>query len=140
MLLVDNILFSPVKGINWIFKKIHELAEEELSGEGDRIRESLAELYMQLESGEISEEEFEQQETVLLDRLDELDEEDNIIGDEDDEDDEDEDDEDEDEDDEDDEDEDEDDEDEDEDDDDEDDEDEDEDEDEDDNTREDMIK
>ena len=127
MLLVDNILFSPVKGINWIFKKIHELAEEEFSGEGDRIRESLTELYMQLESGEISEEEFEQQETVLLDRLDALDEEDNLIGDDDDDDDE-EDDEDDEEDDED--------EDEDEDDDDEDDED---DEDED-NTREDMIK
>jgi len=89
MLLVDDILFSPIKGINWIFKKIHELAEEELSGEADRIRESLAELYMQLETGEISEEEFEQQEAVMLDRLDALDEEDDLIGDEDDEDDED---------------------------------------------------
>ena len=84
MLLVDDILFSPIKGINWIFKKIHELAEEELSGEADRIRESLTELYMQLETGEISEEEFEQQEAVLLDRLDVLDEEDDLIEDEDD--------------------------------------------------------
>jgi hypothetical protein len=86
MLLVDDILFSPIKGINWIFKKVHELAEEELSGEADRIRESLTELYMQLETGEISEEEFEQQEALLLDRLDALDEEDdedNLIGDED---------------------------------------------------------
>ena len=80
MLLVDDILFSPIKGINWIFKKIHELAEEELSGEADRIRESLTELYMQLETGEISEEEFEQQEALLLDRLDALDEEDDLIG------------------------------------------------------------
>ena len=91
MFLVDDILFSPVKGINWIFKKIHELAEEELSGEADRIRDNLTELYMQLETGEITEEEFEQQEAVLLDRLDALDEEDDLIGDEDDEDDEDED-------------------------------------------------
>jgi len=89
MFLVDDILFSPVKGINWIFKKIHELAEEELSGEADRIRDNLTELYMQLETGEITEEEFEQQEAVLLDRLDALDEEDDLIGDEDDEDDED---------------------------------------------------
>jgi hypothetical protein len=36
---------------------------------------------MQLETGEITEEEFEQQETLLLDRLDALDEEDDIIGD-----------------------------------------------------------
>jgi len=82
MLLVDDILFSPVKGINWIFKKIHELAEEELSGEADRIRDNLTELYMQLETGEITEEEFEQQETVLLDKLDALDEEDDLIEDE----------------------------------------------------------
>jgi len=80
MLLVDDILFSPVKGIMWIFRQIHELAEEELAGEADRIRESLTELYMQLETGEITEEEFEQQEAVLLDRLDALDEEDDVIG------------------------------------------------------------
>jgi hypothetical protein len=97
MFLVDDILFSPVKGINWIFKKIHELAEEELSGEADRIRDNLTELYMQLETGEITEEEFEEQEAVLLDRLDALDEEDNFIGDADDDDDDDDDDEDEDE-------------------------------------------
>jgi hypothetical protein len=41
---------------------------------------------MQLETGEITEEEFEQQETLLLDRLDALNEEDDLIGDEDDED------------------------------------------------------
>jgi hypothetical protein len=81
MLLVDDILFSPIKGINWIFRKIHELAEEELVGEADRLRESLTELYMQLEAGQITEEEFEQQETLLLDRLDALDEDDNMIGD-----------------------------------------------------------
>jgi ribosomal protein L29 len=81
MLLVDDILFSPVKGIMWIFRQIHELAEEELAGEADRIRESLTDLYMQLETGEITEEEFEQQEAVLLDRLDALDEEDVMIGD-----------------------------------------------------------
>ena len=97
MFLVDDILFSPVKGINWIFKKIHELAEEELSGEADRIRDNLTELYMQLETGEITEEEFEEQEAVLLDRLDALDEEDNFIGDADDDDDDDDEDEDEDE-------------------------------------------
>lgn len=80
MLLVDDILFSPIKGINWIFRKIHELAEDELEGEADRIRESLTELYMRLETGEITEEEFEAQETLLLDRLDALNEDDDVIG------------------------------------------------------------
>ncbi len=83
MLLVDNLLLSPVTGINWIFKKIHELAQEELAGEADRIRESLAELYRQLESGEVTEAEFDAQEAVLLDKLDALDEEEYMIGDDD---------------------------------------------------------
>jgi|TARA_B110000503_G_scaffold105435_1_gene157308 hypothetical protein len=83
MLIVDNILFSPVKGIHWIFKEVHKLAEEELSGESDRIRENLVELYMQLETDEITEEEFDRQESGLLDRLDALDEDDVMIGDED---------------------------------------------------------
>jgi hypothetical protein len=80
MLMVDDVLLFPVKGINWIFKQIHEIAEEELAGEGDRIRENLTELYMLLETGQISEKEFEQQEKELLDRLDNLDEEDEMIG------------------------------------------------------------
>ncbi len=80
MLIVDDILLFPVKGINWIFKQIHEIAEEELEGEADRIRENLTELYMMLETGQISEEEFEQQEKELLDRLDSLQEEDDMIG------------------------------------------------------------
>jgi ribosomal protein L29 len=71
---------SPVKGINWVFRQIHQLAEEELAGEADRLRENLTDLYMMLETGQISEEEFEKQETALLDRLDALNEEDDMIG------------------------------------------------------------
>lgn len=80
MLIVDDILLFPVRGINWIFKQIHEIAEEELAGEADRLRESLTELYMMLETGQISEAEFDAQEKALLDRLDALDEEDAMIG------------------------------------------------------------
>ncbi|MFM8330454.1 MAG: gas vesicle protein GvpG [Candidatus Methylumidiphilus sp.] len=80
MLVVDDILLFPVKGINWIFRQIHEIAEEELAGEAERLRDSLTELYMMLETGQITEEEFEEQERQLLDRLDALSEQDDMIG------------------------------------------------------------
>lgn len=71
-LVVDDILFFPYRGIKWIFKEITKIAEEELEGEPERITAQLSELYMLLETEKISEEEFAEQEKVLLDRLDEL--------------------------------------------------------------------
>jgi hypothetical protein len=72
MFLIDNLLMAPAKGILWIFEEIKEAAEQELAGEGDAITAALTELYMKLESGQISEAEFDGQEKVLLDRLDRL--------------------------------------------------------------------
>ena len=59
-----------------------------MAGEADRLRESLTDLYMMLETGQITEAEFDEQEAALLDRLDALNEEDDVIGDPGDEDDE----------------------------------------------------
>ena len=70
MLLVDDILFFPVHGIMWVFKEIGEIAQKELAGEATSITEQLRILYMQLETGRITEAEFEAGEKVLLDRLD----------------------------------------------------------------------
>jgi hypothetical protein len=69
MLLVDDILLFPVRGILWIFKEIGGIAQEELAGEATAITEQLRILYMQLETGRITEAEFEAGEKVLLDRL-----------------------------------------------------------------------
>lgn len=70
MLLVDDILLSPVHGILWIFREIHNAAEKELASEGEAITEQLRLLYMQLETGRISERQFDAAEKRLLDRLD----------------------------------------------------------------------
>ncbi|OGL45056.1 MAG: gas vesicle protein GvpG [Candidatus Schekmanbacteria bacterium RBG_16_38_10] len=59
----------PVKGFIGIFKKIHEMAEQELSDEG-YIRERLMELQLRFELDEISEEEYTKQEKELMIRLD----------------------------------------------------------------------
>jgi uncharacterized membrane protein len=69
MILVDDLLLLPVRGIAFVVKRIHEAAERELQGRADAIRNELRELYMMLEAGRISEEEFEAQERRLLDRL-----------------------------------------------------------------------
>ncbi|MGA1982211.1 MAG: gas vesicle protein GvpG [Acidobacteriaceae bacterium] len=70
MLLVDDILFFPIHSIMWVFKEIGEIAQKELAGEATSITEQLRILYMQLETGRITEAEFEAAEKVLLDRLD----------------------------------------------------------------------
>ena len=72
MFLIDDILLSPAKGLLWVFHEIHDAAQEELAGESEAITTTLSELYMRLETGQITETEFDAQETALLDRLDRL--------------------------------------------------------------------
>ena len=73
MLLVDDILCFPVTSILWIFREINKIAHEELDGEGQLINEQLRLLYMQLETGRITEQQFDAEEKLLLDRLDAID-------------------------------------------------------------------
>jgi len=72
MLLIDDILFAPVSGILWVFGEISKVAHEQLADESKSITESLRQLYMELETGRIPEEEFDARERVLLDRLETL--------------------------------------------------------------------
>ena len=75
MFLIDDLLLSPFKGLLWIFKEVHEAARQEVENETEELKSALAELYMQLDTGQISEEEFTEEEARLLDRLDALEEE-----------------------------------------------------------------
>ena len=73
MFLIDDLLLLPFRGMMFVFKQIHLAAEKELEGEGQSIRARLTELYMLLETGRITEEEFDTQEKELLDRLEHVD-------------------------------------------------------------------
>ena len=73
MLLVDDLLFAPFSGILWVFREINKIAHEELAGESQSITEQLRLLYMQLETGRITEPQFDAEEKLLLDRLDAID-------------------------------------------------------------------
>jgi len=74
MFIVDDILTAPFKGIYWIFKEIYNAALEDQAGEADRITAQLSELYMMLETGKMTEAEFDAAEKALLDRLDAINE------------------------------------------------------------------
>lgn len=67
MLILDNLLLSPLL---WIFREINEAVQQEKAGEAEAVTRSLSELYMKLDTGAITEEEFVAAETQLLDRLD----------------------------------------------------------------------
>ena len=70
MFLVDDILLAPARGLFWVFKEIHHAAEEEQANEAEAITTKLSELYMMLETGRMTETEFDAEEKALLDRLD----------------------------------------------------------------------
>ena len=72
MLLVDDLLLSPFTSLLWLFREIHNRAQQERAGEAETVTRSLSELYMKLETGAITEEQFAAEEKQLLDWLDEI--------------------------------------------------------------------
>ena len=70
MFLIDDVLLFPVHGILWVFKEIHNAVEADMASESEAITARLSELYMMLETGQVTEAEFDAAEKALLDRLD----------------------------------------------------------------------
>ena len=70
MLLIDDILFSPLQGLLWVARKVDEALDQEQEKEEEELKTRLQELYQRLEAGQLAEEEFEAREAELLDRLD----------------------------------------------------------------------
>ena len=64
-------LTLPAAGVKWVFNTVLEQAEQEYYDDAP-VKEALLLLNMQLEEGEISEEEFAEQEAVLFTRLREI--------------------------------------------------------------------
>jgi uncharacterized membrane protein len=74
MFLIDDLFLAPFKGIRFVAKAVHDAAQDEIRNRRTALRDELNELYMQLEVGEITEEEFDRREDEVLDALDALDE------------------------------------------------------------------
>ena len=71
MLVVDDILLLPCRGLFWVFEKIHDMAKEEVSDEKYTLKK-LLELQLRYEMDEISEEEYNREEAKLQAKLNEL--------------------------------------------------------------------
>ncbi len=69
---VFNVLTSPalgpIRGVHWLAGKVLEQAEHEYFDE-DRVRAQMLELQARYDLGEVSEEDYDKQETILLERL-----------------------------------------------------------------------
>ena len=68
MLLIDDLLLSPVKGLFGLFREIEKMADRELTDQ-EALQEKLLHLQMRFELDEIGEEEYAEQEAEILDRL-----------------------------------------------------------------------
>ena len=73
--LLTNILFfpvtGPVAGIRWSLRKVAEVVDEELTDDSS-VKQELMELEMQLELGDIDDEEYLRREAELMVRLREI--------------------------------------------------------------------
>lgn len=66
--ILDDILFSPIKLTVWLGEKLRDAAYNEMTDES-KIHEGLLHLQMRFEMEEISAEEYEKQETHLMEQL-----------------------------------------------------------------------
>ena len=76
MFILDDILLSPLKGLTWIAQQIDEVANKELTDEG-QLMDKLMELQLRFELDEIDVDEYSKLEHELLERLDAIREEEN---------------------------------------------------------------
>jgi len=67
-LILDDILLGPCKLVHWIGKTLYEHAEAEVTDESV-VRQQLLELQMRFELDDISEDEYQKQEDILMRRL-----------------------------------------------------------------------
>ena len=70
--LLDDLLLAPVRGVAWIARQLQRAAQDQLESDADSTRQELRELYMALETGRITEDEFDAREAELLGRLERL--------------------------------------------------------------------
>lgn len=72
MIIIDSLLAAPVRGLFFVLEKVYEAVQKETEANERAIMADLSALHHALDSGAISEAEFDAREQTLLDRLDRL--------------------------------------------------------------------
>lgn len=68
MLFLTDLLFAPISGFKFILNTLAKVAEEQYTDDAP-IKERLLHLQVQLDEGEITEDEYVEQETLILQQL-----------------------------------------------------------------------
>ena len=71
MLLVDDLLMLPFSGFGFILRTLERIAEEQYTDDAP-VKERLLELQLKLESGEISEADYAEEEATIIRELREI--------------------------------------------------------------------
>jgi cytochrome c-type biogenesis protein CcmH/NrfG len=71
MLLIDDLLALPITGFKFVLRTLGQVAEEQYTDSGPA-KERLLELQLQLESGEISEQEYTRAEAEIFRQIREI--------------------------------------------------------------------
>ena len=71
MFLVDDILMLPFSGFGFVLRTLQKAAEEQYTDDAP-VKERLLELQLKLESGEISEKQYAQEEAAIIRELREI--------------------------------------------------------------------
>lgn len=72
MLLIDDLLAAPLRGLVFVLREIDKAVQEERAADERRIMAELTGLHRRIEAGAIGEVEFEAAEQALLERLEVL--------------------------------------------------------------------
>jgi len=72
MFFVDDLVMSPFKGFLFIAREVAKAVEQQAEQERAEVMSQLALLHSRVEKSEITDDEFDELETELLDRLEQL--------------------------------------------------------------------
>jgi len=72
MFFVDDLVMSPFKGFLFLAREVAKAVEQEAEQERTEVMSQLALLHSRVEKKEITDDEFDELETELLDRLEQL--------------------------------------------------------------------